>query len=355
MRANSLPIGVAIHRFMETDKINGYARDTRRQYRRVLTRLADANPRLRTDQIEPHHLDAVLRDSESGADATVRTSGAKPGRRQSSINIDRSILRVFIGWCQDRGYLLGNPAADIKRVKIGQTKRYEDWVLNMDQVEDLLDAAARRHPRDHMAVCLGLYAGMRDSEICQLQWADVSFARQQLDFFRDKQDERIQLPMNQQLLAALRWYHAWYTDAYGPIDPNWYVIPARYSSPVRTDRNTMAPTWKCRPWKKTATVIKDVKALLTEVGVPSRPGQGVHMLRRTFAAMLLEATGDIRDVTVALGHDKQATTEAYLFRNAEADRLRGRYQNAGFHLGNRRDTHSDDNVVDLRSRRSRAS
>ncbi len=342
---------------METDRINSYARNTRRQYRRVLDRLALNNPGLKAHQIESHHLEACLKDMRDGAGIAesrdlATTGGRRPGRGAAALNQDKSILKVFIKWCQDEGYMVGNPAASIKRTKQGQERRFEDWVLDQAQVDLIIKAAGERHPRDRMAICLGLYAGLRDSEICGLQWADVNVRTKVMDFYRFKQHTRSRLPISDQLLEELRTYHKWYQQTYGAIDPHWYVVPSRWASPVR-DRG-MSPKWRLIPHKKAYSLIKDVRALLAEIGMPYRPNQGVHVLRRTFAFMLLEATGDIRDVTVALGHKNQATTELYLFRNSEADRLTERYR-SGVRLGHGGTaTHTGDNVVDISTRRRQA-
>lgn len=354
MRATSIPLKAAVHRFMDTDRMHGLSRTRRRQYEMDLGILVDNNPGLNTADLRAHHLQECLSTLRAGTRVSrtgTNAGGRKPGRGDNALNQDRTILRVFSRWLQDEGYLVGNPAHSIQTVKVGEQRRFEDWVLNADQVDQVLDAAARRHPRDHMMVCLGVYGGLRDSEMCDLQWADISFRTGTMDFYRRKQSSRTRLPINAQLMEALRTYYDWYTKEYGPVDPNWYVLPSRWNSPAKS--HAMSHGWKLVPHKQTYSFIRDVKIALAVVGM-GKENQGVHVLRRTFGWMLLQATGDIRDVMVALGHRSQQTTEEYLFRNVEADRLVARYQGIGFHLGNQPATPAGDNVVSLSSRRRTA-
>lgn len=354
MRANPIRLDVAIERFLDTDKRRKQSANTRRQYRRVLGRLAANNPGLTTDRLTDHHMQVCVRDMEQGAGIEesrdlAKTGGRRPGRGPQSLNQDKSILNQFVKWLQDKAHIVGNPMSDIERTKPKQDRRFDDWVLTEPQVVAILEAASRRHPRDRMVVALGLYGGLRDSEMTDLQAADVNLRTRTMDYFREKQDERYRAPINGALAREFERYFEWYTAHYGAMDPHWYVCPHRtFAAPARYRMERMEPRWRIEPHVKAYSFIRDVKALLAEIGMRPLPNQGVHVLRRTFAWMLLQETGDIRKVMVALGHKQQATTERYLFRNVESEQLRGHYEREDFRLWGQPDpTPAGDNVVNI--------
>ncbi len=355
MRIKKIKITDAIHRFTETDRFHGYSKNTRRQYLRVLTRLAEDNPGMTVDQLTTHHLERCLRDLRLGIGVPhnhIGRPGRTPGRSPQSLNLDKSILSVFCKYLLDNGHIVGNPARSIARTKMGEQRRFEDWVLTKEQSRQILIEAERRHRRDRMMVAIGLLAGLRDSEITGLQWADVNLRTRELDFWRDKQDHRYRAPINDELYAEFTSYYAWFNRNYGAVDPYWYVCPSRQPAPVR--RHSMEPHWELRPTVRAYSYIKDVKVLLKAVGMKPQPNQGTHVLRRTFAFMLLDATKDIRDVMVALGHKNQSTTERYLFRNMEADRLVEQYGKEGFTLLGEVTAPVEENVVEMSQWRRRA-
>ena len=142
-----------------------------------------------------------------------------------------------------------------------------------------------------------------------------------------------------------RWLQAYQDDVRGPLEPDWFLVPAHgaptpfWDPAVKrwtagyADRN-LNP---CRRVSGTSSRVQDA---LTRAGYPVRDdygrsaGEGVHTLRRSGARALFDRLagegydGAIRTVQAMLHHESQQTTEGYLGLTMDVKRrndlLRGR-------------------------------
>jgi integrase len=353
-----------IQKYMETDKYQGYALSTRRTYERSLAVLAEAaGEDALTRNLSPDDVNAAINHLRHGTSTVLKRPGreSKSGQARSehSLNIDRTAIRTFVEWCRESGYMdptKPNPALALQFAQVVQTRRFDDLVLTRAEAAAAIMAADERHPRDRLVVALGLFGGLRMSEMRNLRWQDINWLHKELNFLREKtrgnQAAYYTVGFNGSLKAELLRWQQYVQTHYGAIDPKWYVCPARAHIAVRPGckRPKMEPMWPVLPHKRAANFLEDIHAVLTAIGKPKEEGQGAHVLRRTFANILREDTGDIRNVTIALGHKNQATTEKYLHRNREADRLKAVYEQMDQERGSDTFglfTRPGDNVVEM--------
>lgn len=158
-------------------------------------------------------------------------------------------------------------------------------VLSQAEVATLLQAPRRLKTR---AILTTLYAaGLRVSELCQLQVADIDSSRMVLCIRQGKGQQDRCVMLSPRLLALLRQYWQQYK-------PRTWLFPGRDQT---------------QPLAR-----KTVYLLCREAGMKARLGKAVypHLLRHAFATHLLEAGVDLRRLQLLLGHQSLRTTSRYL-------------------------------------------
>jgi integrase len=94
---------------------------------------------------------AVLRDRKSGV----------PGAANDRVKV----LRALFKWAQEAKHLIGNPAIELVRLRVGKTVGHHTWTL------DEIAQFEARHPlgtRARLAMALMLYSGARRSDATRL-------------------------------------------------------------------------------------------------------------------------------------------------------------------------------------------
>ena len=146
----------------------------------------------------------------------------------------------------------------------------------------------------HRAILTTLYAaGLRVSELCQLQVTDIDSARMVLRVRQGKgQDDRYVM-LSPKLLPLLRQY--WQQDK-----PRPWLFPGH---PRTRPITTRAVYSLCRDAGQAAHLPKAIHP---------------HLLRHAFATPLLEAGVDLRRIQLLLGHRSLRTTSRYLHVTPQA-------------------------------------
>lgn len=156
------------------------ARDrTRAAYRADLSRFADYLERLTPDHVNsssstPLTLTSVDFATINDYFRQERASGAK----DATINHRLSALRSFFGWCVKCGYLAEDPSenVDFRPVK----DRAEAVFLDASELDRLLQTCDRntvQGKRNYTMLRVMVDCGLRVSELCDLDIADLDFER----------------------------------------------------------------------------------------------------------------------------------------------------------------------------------
>ena len=158
-------------------------------------------------------------------------------------------------------------------------------ILSQAEVAALLTAS---HNLKHRAILTTLYAaGLRVSELCQLQITDIERARMVLRVRQGKGQHDRYVMLSPKLLPLLRQY--WRQDK-----PQPWLFPGH---PRTRPMTTKAVYLVCRQAGEAADLPK---------------GLHPHVLRHTFATHLLEAGVDLRRIQLLLGHRSLRSTSRYL-------------------------------------------
>lgn len=244
---------------------------------------------------------------------------ARPDWSIATTNLYLRMLRAFLAWCRQRGYMSldVDPTAGWKSRK--PDRRPRTW-LTLTEMQQLLDAAWC--PRDRALIALGAFAMLRGSETCSLRVRDVDLERGELHIWRQKTKEADLMPICIELEDELRTWLREYQAQCGRLDPDWLLVPARGPIPMTALPGTgrLVPTGEPAPLKPTCRITKPhsiVRRAMRDIGL-DRIGDGAHVLRRSSAQLLLERLSveghdsALRRVSSMLGHKSVTTTEIYL-------------------------------------------
>lgn len=247
-------------------------------------------------------------------------------RGQNSLNGDLTVLSVFFDWCRrTRRIPPGcDPLAGRKTRVVHVPERTR---VHMSKFPKLLSAAEEIHPRNRAVVAIGLYTLLRGSEIQTLKVSDLDLADGFLRATIHKKgglEDRI--PVYAALDRELRAWLTFYAAACGPLQPQWYLTPARYARPISDQRTgvIVRVDTELRPTRRLGQVSHIVNPALAATGValtddegrPTR--EGGHTLRRSGARALFDmlcetgARDPLGVVQSMLHHQSRAQSEVYI-------------------------------------------
>ncbi|MFZ3377355.1 MAG: tyrosine-type recombinase/integrase [Chthoniobacterales bacterium] len=123
---------------------------------------------------------------------------SRPVSEQTKKNI-RSSFSKFVNWCVDRGHIDRSPLTRASKIKV---KRGDVQILSVDEAAQLL-AAARGEMIPYVSI--GLFAGLRPTEIQRLDWQQISLATKTITVLArtTKTRETRYVPINDALLTWL--------------------------------------------------------------------------------------------------------------------------------------------------------
>lgn len=248
-------------------------------------RLKVAPSQLAVEQIDAPLVLAFLNDLET-------TRGNGPGSR----NIRLAAIKSFMHYLE---YRVPSAIEQVRRILAIPTKKTESKLvphLTAEEVRALLDAPAPtgwKGIRDRAMLHLCYGGGLRVSELIGLRLDDLKFQPQPSVLIHGKGRRERCLPLWKTTTVALR---AWLAARGSRPVPELFVS-------VRGDALTRAG-FEYILRKHIRTASQHCQSLATKHVHP-------HVLRHTCALTVLQATKDLRKVSLWLGHAHMQTTEIY--------------------------------------------
>jgi integrase len=226
----------------------------------------------------------------------------KEGAAGKTVNEEVGFLLRFLG---DTGDSIRTRLRKKRELKIAVCqnvgKAYSD-----EEKARLLEAAwTSKSPRIYPALCLALNAGLRDAEIRNLQLGNIHLDEQFLVVGKSKTEagEGRTIPLNASLLMALSDYLRWYADQFGPLNPQWYLLP--FGRPGHLD-----PTRPMTTLKTAWGTVRD------RAGVAGR----WHDARHTLITELAETGAGDQTIMDIAGHVSRQMLARYSHIRMEAKR-----------------------------------
>lgn len=305
-------------------------------------------------RLEPQHITDLfygpggLRDWHKTYSSRGQYQGPGPEQvvppvSESTHNLYRTRLNVFIKWCKDQGYIKRdvNLLRDIDTLKVQPRDRQRP---SPTVLLDLLDATGNERDRCYMAFALN--SAMRQNEIVKITIGQVRLDEGIVKgVLISKTGDLDDLPISSDLDVELRaWITQYSVDIGRPLEDADLLFPGRHGgsfagtryNPVTGEREPIRTAWSWMPRKQltrnvTAAIVKDA---LKAVGLETRY-EGTHTIRRSVARAYYDAAlaelgpvGALRETMALLHHSNSMMTERYLGVSQERDardrRLKGR-------------------------------
>lgn len=207
----------------------------------------------------------------------------KIGRHISMATMNRYLqgLKLFLRFCGKRGWItlpLEAIEETLKKWPASASPRRE--ILTREERVDLLNAAANQ--RDRCLLALGLYAGLRNKELCQVLVGHIGKDLRSAYVYieRGKGNKSEEVPIDENLYALLRTY----AGNRAPEARMWVISPSRV--------NVM------------------VKQTAARAGIPKHIT--THSLRHTYAFWLAKDGTPVPAISKLLRHSNLAITTVYI-------------------------------------------
>jgi integrase len=295
-------LNTAIAEFNTYRAGTGFSKNTVAVGKKALTHFMAVTGNIQCKSLGPHHGEMFL--------SWMLGRGYKP----RSINLYISCLSMFVKWAAQRRLMNANQ-------NVLGTIRYQSVVdeprrrVPAHDFPRLLDAAT--DPQGRIIVALGLYLFLRSSEIVGLRLRDLELENGLIRVYQPKTKRWDEMPVCAELDEELRaWLTFYATDQPGPLEPDYYLVPARRKRPINapTGGVDLAPT------NRLTNTSRKIHAALRGIGwvVEGEDAEGVHTLRRSGARAWFDELvaqgrdGALRLVSSMLHHKSVTQTELYL-------------------------------------------
>ena len=225
------------------------------------------------------------------ADLDRKGDGSRTIRRKMQA------VRSFYKYLMKTGEAGSNPAAEIELAKFKVPLPSFLRAEKMDEVLDGEQAALKGEGDEYYQAVLGriivmmLYeTGIRRAELIDLRDADVDAARGEMKVHGKRDKERI-VPFGRELSDAIEAYRKLRGKVTGQDRPGRFFL--------RTDGRPLYPM----------LVYRLVHGRLEAAGAAGKLSP--HVLRHTFASVMLNNGAEINSVKEILGHESLAATQVY--------------------------------------------
>jgi len=258
--------------------------------------------------VDPSVRSAVARTGRGADDHSASNTVRSRPCARSTVARKLSVVRSFLRFCEDNGFVQASPAAGLASPKM---PRRLPQVLTPDQAAALLEAIGGTKPlalRDRALFELIYSSGLRCQEVLDLKLRDISHESCEVRVKGKGRKVRV-VPVGEVALGAI--------DRY--LREGRTLLASRCSGP----EDHVFLSRSGRPLSS-SDVQRRLARHLARAGVPA--GTSPHTLRHSFATHLLEGGADLRAIQEMLGHSSLRTTQVYT--HVSAAHLRKTYRKA---------------------------
>ncbi len=211
-------------------------------------------------------------------------------------------LRSFFKFLVRNSYLEENPAEDIETSKT--ERRAEPIYMKTNQARKYLrtvrNSSSRYKLRDLAMIKIFLYAGLRVSELVNLDLENIDFDDESLKFYGKGNKERF-VPLHEDVITTIIEY-----------------LDNREEMKKKDDDAEKALFLSARGNRiSVRTVQHTVKKYAREAGLRNSEKITPHKLRHTFATTLYKETKDLNVLKDLLGHQDISATQIYTHTDPE--------------------------------------
>ena len=225
-------------------------------------------------------------------------SMVESGMAKTSVNRKISTVKSFYKFACKKKIVATNPAADILSLK---TDKNLPEFISIKELEELINGVSYEQSfeglRDRIVIIALVGTGIRCSELVSLKVADVDLESKLIKVMGKRSKERI-LPITNMMVREIEEYYSFRREHFGDINFKDFFILTNSGS---------------KPYSK--LIYRIVKKELNMV--TSKTKRSPHILRHTFATLLINKGADINTVKELLGHASLAATQIYTHNDIE--------------------------------------
>jgi integrase/recombinase XerD len=203
------------------------------------------------------------------------------------------IVRSFLVYLKDGGFILSNPAEKLKLPRVRRSIPRD--ILSAQEVEKILckpDVKKTLGLRDRAMLELLYATGMRRMELSNLRLSNIDFKEQVLEIRNSKAAKDRIIPVSDR---ALKWLAK-------------YLGKSRPALCSEESGDFVFLIYQGRSFKP-SQISKRLKKYLAQSGLGHKGA--CHVFRHTFATQMLEAGVDLRLIQEMLGHSDADVTRIY--------------------------------------------
>lgn len=228
-------------------------------------------------------------------------------KSEATVNLSLSALRTFYRYLILIGEVSANPLAKVvgpkRKKKLPSFVKEQDMQRLLDEMDFGDDFAG---VRDKMVILLLYMTGMRRAELLGLHDSDIRFAEKQIKVTGKRNKQRL-IPAGDELLEAVAAYQM--------------KRDAEFSGTAHEDAFFLGNKGKNLRMDEVEKIVKGCLSRVT-----GQEHRSPHVLRHTFATVMLNHGADLQSIQKLLGHESLKTTEIYTHLSFEE--LKKEYKNA---------------------------
>ena len=211
-------------------------------------------------------------------------------------------IRIFLDYLSEEQLIDISSLSSALLPKSARHRRIIE-TLNEEEIEIIKQAADENNSlelRDKALLVLGLYEGLRASDIVGLRFSDIDWKNKTINFIQKKTSKALTLPLVNEAGNAVYRY-------------------IKYARPSFVESDFIFIDFQA-PHRKSGRGVC-TGAINRVLPHRKRSGTGFHILRKTYASRLLAAGTAISGVSEALGHSGNSTVHEYLNLDEEMIRM----------------------------------
>jgi site-specific recombinase XerD len=208
------------------------------------------------------------------------------------------VFRNYFAFMYERGYITEDIALILPKIRVARNASIP-YAWKKEDIQKLLAAVDREAPkgkRDYAILLIAIRLGLRIGDIRQMKMANLNWKRKTINLKMSKTSQPIELP----LLDDIGWAIIDYLKN-GRPETKSECIFVRHRAPFNAIGGIGSFT-------------KELHRYIVKAGinVPGGVMHGMHSLRNTLAANMLDVKSPLPVITETLGHADINTTSIYL-------------------------------------------
>ena len=275
----------AFEGFLTFLKDSGYSDGSRRTFRSILFQFEE--------YLQNQRICKICEITEACLQNYVKTMSRFAPRTTAR---KLRLIKQWLEYCYMQGYLDKPLSFTIPRIHVPKNIELPT-VFTREEVQKLLTSVDRSNPlgrRDYAILIMAAKLGLRVSDIINLTFDEIDWAKKTLSITQQKTGKLVELPLTE--------------------DVGWAIID--YLQNGRPESECIHVFIKhCAPYDGlNSNISKRLQKYLSkaEIKYPAGKTVGMHIFRRSLASAMLENGVPIAVISGTLGHTDPHSTETYL-------------------------------------------